>query len=321
MPQATAGHYTRLAYLWEDNGFLADPADTDMKPFGIDTQLTTKEGANNAVRLFNPDDPRAQQIIEQNFSGTFTVEFTLTNPWWLRAVIGESSDDGNIEPTEHTWDIDDDFPGDSMRLLVGNTQTSTFKALKGCVVQTATITFEIPGTVNITLDGAYADEDATQSSFDQPPVQYRALSYHDSSIDRGGDTLEFVQSLEVTINTNADMIQELGERKAVDYSPKQFNPGIDYARIRTDTPDQERFYGGAESIQDSVENTADITILADNEKTGADKNSLELSFPNVFPDSVSASGVGDPESDVEDALTELGRDMTAVALNDETEAR
>jgi len=102
MPQATAGHYTRLAYLWEDNGFRADPADTDMKPFGIDTQLSTKEGANNAVRLFNPDDPRAQQIIEQNFAGTFTVEFTLTNPWWLRAVIGESSDDGNANEVDES---------------------------------------------------------------------------------------------------------------------------------------------------------------------------------------------------------------------------
>lgn len=317
MPDATAGHHSKLAYLWEDNGFASTPTDSDRKPFGIDTTLSTKEGSNNAVRLFNPDDPEAKQIIEQNFEGSFTVEFTLTNPWWLRSVIAEATSSGSA-PTTHTFD---GHPPDTMRILEGNTQTSTYRALEGCAVATATLTFNIPGTVDVSLDGAYANEDATLSSFTQPAVSERALSHHDSSLDRDGSTLSFVQSLTLTVNVNADMVQQLGDRKPVDYSPKQRNASLDYARIVTDDSDQKRAYGNADTIQSKVENTAPFTVVADNGKSGSDANKVTINLTNVFPDTVSRTGIGDPEADLQDELSEMAAGIDATATNSTSSAR
>lgn len=313
---ATAGHDALLSFDWED-GFLNPPATADKKPFGVDASLSTEEGSNNAVRLFEPASNEAVQIIEQEFAGTFTADFTLSNPWFLRGIFGTPTSSGTA-PTTHTYD----GPiGDPMRLYHGNQNTSTYYLLKGAVAQTVTFTFNIPGTVDVSIEGAYADKSDTGTSFTQPTINERALSFHDASLDRAGTTLSFVQSLSVTVNINADMVYELGNRKAVDYSPKQRNATIDYARIVQNTDDQERAYGGATSIQDKVENTVAFNAVADNGKSGSDKNSVTLQLADVFPDSVSRSGIGDATADLEDELSEMAASITAVAENGTATAR
>jgi len=313
---ATAGHDALLSYDWED-GFLTAPATADKKPFGVDATLSTEEGSNNAVRLFEPSSNEAVQIIEQEFAGTWTAEFTLSNPWFLRAIFGTASSSGTA-PTTHTYD----GPiGDPMRLFHGNENTSAYYALEGCVAQTVTFTFNIPGTVDVSIEGAYATKNDDDPSFTQPTINERALSFHDAELTRAGSTLSFVQSLNLTVNLNADMVYELGNRTAVDYSPKQRNTTLDYARIVQNTDDQERAYGGATSIQDKVENTADFVASASNGKTGTDLNKVELQLNNVFPDSVSRSGVGDATADLEDELSEMAPTIKAVAENGIASAR
>jgi len=313
---ATAGHQTVLSYDWED-GFKTAPASDNKKPFGVDATLTTEDASNNAVRLFEPGSPEAEQIIEQEFSGSWTAEFTLSNPWFLRGVITDASTSGTEAPYTHTFD---GFPGDPMRLYHGSENSSTYYVLEGCVVTSATFTFNIPGTVDVTLEGAYADK-STGSTFTQPTINERALSFHDSTISRGGSTLSFVQSLSISVSLNADMIQELGSRFPEAYSPKQRNTEITYARIAQDSTDQERAYGGASSIQDKVENTADITVTASNGKSGSELNSMELQFTGVFPDSVSRSGIGDATSDLQDELSEMSPTIKAVAENSSSTAK
>jgi len=313
---ATAGHQALLSYDWED-GFRNAPASADKKPFGLDATLSTEEGSNNAVRLFEPGDPEAIQIIEQNFDGSWTAEFTLSNPWFLRGVIDEASSSGTA-PTTHTFD---GFPGDPMRLYHGNESAGNYYVLEGAVIQSATFTFNIPGTVDVSLEGAYAFKNADDPSFTQPTINERALSYHDSRLSRDGSDLSFVQSLTVTVNLNVDMIPELGERFAVDYSPKQRNTTVDYARIVQDDSDQQRAYGGATTLQDKVENQVPMEVEASNGKTGSDRNLVRLEFTGAFPDSVSRSGIGDGSADLEDELNEMIEGVSAVAENGTSTAR
>lgn len=313
---ATAGHDALLGYVWEDNGFRQSPTDTDIKPFGVDATMTTKEGSNNATRLFNVTDYEAQQIIEQQFDGSWAVDFTVTNPWWLRSIFGTASSAGT-SPTTHTFDS---FPGDPIRIYTGNAQTSTYTDLEGCVATSATLTFNIPGTVDVSLEGAYAYERDDGASFAQPTINERALSHHDSKLDRGGSTLSFVQSLTVTINTNVEMVPELGDRFAADFRPGRRNTSLEYARVVQDTSDQERVYGGAQSLQDKVENQVDFFVEATNGKTGTDKNSFRLDFTDVFPDSASRTGIGE-DANLEDELSELGEEVTATAENGTATAR
>lgn len=299
---ATAGHDVLLAYDWEDS-FRTAPGSADKKPWGHNATLDTKEGSNEAVRLFEPGDPEAIDAIEQQFAGSWSVSFVLTNPWFFRAIIDAATSSGT-SPTTHSFD---GFPGDSMEIYTGKEPpggTDVYRTLTGCVVQSATITWNIPGVVEVTLDGAYAKESET-SSFTQPTLDYRALAFQDGRLNRGGTDLDFVQSLQVSIELNTDMILELGDRYAADYSPKRRNTSIEYARIVQNTDDQQRAYGGASSLQDNITNEVDFVAEASNGKSGSDENTIKVQLDNVFPDSVSRSGIGDGSADLEDELSEL----------------
>jgi hypothetical protein len=125
----------------------------------------------------------------------------------------------------------------------------------------------------------------------------------------------------LSITTNDALIYDLGSRTAVAHNPKQYTYDLDYTRIVEDTTDVERFYGNDTTLSDTIDNTAAITITADNGKTGSAQNKVEWQLEDVFPTDHSRSGVGDPSADIEDALTEIAPTVTVVAENGDSEAR
>lgn len=328
MPPARSGRHAGLLYYWEDAGFKLTPNDTDAKPFGANATLDTREGSHNAVRVFNPQSREAAQIIEQNFSGSFTVSFELTNPWWLGAVISpatssgvDTDGDGTADYYEHTFDGDDPR---SMR-LISPVEGVGEEALKGCVVASASISADVPGNPQINLNGAYASEEILEegsTSETQPQLAERALTHRQATLTVAGGSQSRIQSVSADIENNTDLVDELGASEPVDYSPKKREPSVDYTDIVQDQSEQKRFYGdsAATSPQTSIDNDVEIRLKFDNGKTGTDKNTLELILGGSFPDTYSRDGVGDAEADLEGELQEMVRTVTAVAENGEAEA-
>lgn len=318
---AAAGHHARLSYLWEDDASgnpdfaTDDPTDSTYKTFGADVTMNTLEGSNNAVRAFNPNSRDAARIIEQNFEGSWGVEFNLTNPWWLSGLLHNGVSSSGTSPTTHTWSGDIPY---SMRLLVGNTHSDEQRYLKGCVISSASISVNTGGLVSISLDGAYADEDPIDTNMvTQPTIRpgIKPLHFGHATVNRGGSSLSLTQSASLSIENNTDLIPELGTRFAVDYSPKQRTVDLNYTRVVENEDDTKRMYGSGSAPQESVTNTADITFVFDNGQTGTDKNSLTMTLDDAFPNTAERSGVGNPEEDLEDALSEMMPTITATAEN------
>ena len=327
----TAGHDIRLSYLWEDDGsgdpdfMTASPDDSDNKPFGSDARLTTREGSNNAVRTFDPNSREAREIIEQEFEGSWSVEFTLTNPWWVKGVIADASSSGT-DPTTHTYDGAVPFP---MRLIEGNESTGNEYELKGCVIASCTVQVSVGGTVDVTLDGAYADEeqvvtDDVASLTAQPTVEYRPLHFAQATVERPtGTTLSLVQNVNMSIENNTDLLRGLGSRFATAYSPKARTTDVSYGDIVEDDSEMKRMYGdsAASSPEDKVDNETSISLVVDNGETGSAKNSLQFDLTKNITDTYSRSGAGDVESDLEGELSEMTASVSATADNDTATAR
>lgn len=316
-----AGHNATVSYLWEDDGtgnpdFATDsPEDSTYKTFGADVNVNTLEGSNNAVRVFNPASREAARIVEQNFEGSWGVEFNFTNPWWLGGLLDYDVESSGTDPTTHDWDGDVPY---SMRLLVGNQQSDEQRYLKGCVIASGTISVDTGGMVSVSLEGAYADEDPIDSNMvTQPTIRsgIKPLHFGQANINRGGDNLSLAQNLSLSIENNTDLIPELGTRFPVDYSPKQRTADLNYTRIVTDEEDTKRMYGSGNAPEETVDNTEDIVLSFDNGESGNAMNTLTLTLDNVFPNSAERSGVGDPEADLEDALTEMAPTLSATAQN------
>jgi len=317
----TAGHQTTLSYVHEDAGFNSSPDDTDNKPFGYDATLSTFDGSHNAVRVFDPNSREAARVVEQEFAGSFTVDFTLANPWFFQAIFGEPSTSGS-GPYTHTYGDGTGGAPTSLRLFQGDANSGFERVLGGCIVSSVDISFDVPGEITVSLSGAYADEPTTDISVtSQPTVQREPLMTHHATLDRDGTTLSLTQSLSLSIATNDALIYDLGNRRAVAHNPKQYTYDLDYTRIIEDTTDIERFYGNDTTLQDSIDNTAAITITADNQKSGSAQNKVEWQLADVFPTDHSRSGVGDPAAVIEDQLAEIAPTVTVVAENDASEAR
>jgi hypothetical protein len=317
----TAGHQTTLSFLHEDAGFNSAPTDSDNKPFGYDATLSTLDGSHNAVRVFDPNDREAARIIEEEFSGSFTVDFTLANPWFFQEIFGSASTSGS-GPYTHTFADGTGGSPTSMRILQGDNNAGFERVLTGCIVTEATISFDVPGEITVSLSGAYADEpDSSISVTSQPTVQREPLYTHHAEMTRDGTTLELVQSVTVSISTGDALIYGLGDRNAVAHNPKALETDLDYARIKENSDDIQRFYGNDSTLQADIDNTADVVITADNGKSGSSLNKVEWQLDAAKPAEHSRSGVGDPSADIEDELSELPLTTTVVAENDASSAR
>lgn len=324
MPAAT-GADTRAVYLWEDTFATDAPADSTYKTFGHDVTVTSAELSNNPTDLFDPGSREATERIAQAFEGSWGVEFTMTNPWFWRAVIAEASStavdsdgDGTTDYHEHTFD--GEIP-DSMRLVLPVESTSNERILKGCVVSSCTVEASDNGTVTVTLEGAYADEEENTgvSLTSQTTPSMDPATYADGELTVSGTTYSLVQSVTLTVENNIDLVPELGSRFAADYSPKPRTTEVDFDKIVEGDSNLLTAYGGSGSspanrVDGSDEVSGSLTF-----DTGSE--SQTLNFAGALPDSYGRSGTGDPEADYLENNTLGARQVDVVAQNNTSTAK
>lgn len=322
MPAAT-GADTRAVFLWEDNGFAASPTDSSHKTFGADVTVDSAELSNNPTNFFDPGSREAAERVAQAFDGSWSVSFTLANPWIWRAVIDTPSTSGT-GPYTHT------FSGEtpsSMRILLGSEVNTNERVLKGCVASTCTLDVADNGSVDVTLSGAYADEDETSGSLQsQVSESFEPLLFHDGSLTVDSTTYTLVQSGTLTIENNIDLVPALGQRVPADYSPKVRSTTVDWSQIVNtvdgDSVLQQSYGGGTTpSTRMDSDDEVDGTLVFDNGESGANQNKQTVKFNSTaFPDDYGRTGTGDPAADYIEEQTLFVRQVTVEAVNDTSTA-
>jgi len=312
------GAHSTLIFYWEDNGFKQDPNDSEPKAFGKDATLNTLQGSRNAVELFDPGSREVAEYIEQQFSGTFSVEFVLSigNPWWNEAIIDTPTTSGSDAPYTHTWDGEDPS---SMRIVTGNTRSGEEFYLAGAYVENASININVPGNITVSLDGAYSRlEQNTPTELEQQVSDdAQAATFAHADIQLGGSGRRLVQSLGITISNNTDPVLEIGSEEPVDFSPKQRTLTVDHTTTRDGSDDEDisRFLGGAGETDSGAADRNDIVVSAHNGESGADREYLEYAFTDSMPNDFSVSNTGDPDSDIENDVTDQPTGVVAEAEN------
>lgn len=313
MSGVETGANTPAWYKWEDGSFAGDVSSASAIPFGPAATVDTDEGSNNAVRVMAPDTKEAADIISQNFEGSFTVSFTLADPWFLEAVFGAPETTGS-GPYTHTYDGDS---VNSMQIVEGFRGSGTKRKLKGCVVSQVRIQPQVPGQVNVSLNGAYATEgNPTETIESQPAYDYRPLTHAHTRLDLDGTKVKYVQDATVTINVQPNLVDALDSRTAVDFWTGSRQPDIEYTTLKeksNDAPLQE-FYGstGSTEPQPTVGDSPMTMVFEHPVET----NKLTMNFGGAFPDSYGHNSVGDPDQALEQNLNRMVKTVDAVAEND-----
>lgn len=334
MPAPTGAH-TTLWYFWEEDSsgnpdFAAGTSTNDAtkKVPGGNATLSQFEGSNNAVEIFQPNDREMAQLIAQHFDGAWTLDFEWTNPWWLKGVISDPTTVDNGDGTHtHTFDGDLPYP---MHIRAGYDSRAggpAYRDLEGCVVQSATADVSTEGTVEVSLSGAYVNEDYDDSiaSLDsQPSLSHDVMTFADALLDLGGSSLSLVQDASVEINNNTDVIRELGTRFGVDYSPKARVPTVDYTKIRENNNEVADMYGSdaATAVQQDVDSSSAMTYSVDNGvSAGSGQNTAQFDLSGAFPESLSTENVGNPQEDLQEAINRRLKTVTAQATNETSTAK
>lgn len=342
MSTATGAH-TILVYRWEDEGeYNQDPGDvTDdvNKIFGAGETMDSQDRANNAERLFGPFDRSTDVIIEQQFEGDWSIDFTLTNTWWLQFLFGEPDTSGEA-PATHEYSLDPRAAPRTAHIIEeihypdGDVHQTVYK---GVAASSADLDVSTEDVVDGSIDGFYADEvlyeDPEANSpygeiGTQPETEYRPMHFGNSELrmdlddDGTAEFLGLVQDASISMEANAEQTYELGTRFVASPQYLQFEPDVDYTRIvDQNSKEEERraaAYGSmaADSPQETIaDGDIDGEFNFENAVDG-DDNKLEIDLIGAFPDDFSRSGVGDPEEALEDDVTRLVRDLELTVTSD-----
>jgi hypothetical protein len=316
MPVAS-GHGVNVSFLFEDNGFASSPNDSTHKPFGQDARLTTRDATNSLQRVSNPGSRDTNELVETNFEGSWAVEMNLSATEWLQLLYGSPSSTSNTDSTTLSY-TPDTLPT-SFQIVEGTQATGAETLLQGCIVTSASIDLTQGEVATVSLEGNYATEDHTPSTSltSQPSVSEDTLAFQDATLNRDGSELDLMQSASLTLNPNVRLVYDFGSRTAEDFGVGRFETELTGTRVVNSDDDKTRIYGGASatSPQTDITNEQDMTFTFDNGRGGADIKTVTFNVSGATPESFSRANIGDPDSNLEDELSEMALSVSVDVEN------
>jgi hypothetical protein len=291
MASATGGYATNVIYGWEST--FGTVSSSLNKNFGQGVKVTTFDLDNSNELIYGLGSQSAQKSHAKEFKGAFSLEFVLSDPWWLRSVLGAAPATTGAGPYTHTWNSSQGLSNtlSSFSMVVADDMdTDSDKTLLGCVVNSATITAAVGETIKVKLDGVFANfsKDASLTSPVSPveepfAFQEATLEFPDST------TLSDVQNFELTITRNTELIWGLGSRFAQKQVAKQREIGMKIDMIYTQDSDLLDDFLGSTTVPSTTSpaEVATLQLTVTNGLSTTNERSYTINLASLVVDKVS----------------------------------
>ena len=205
-------------YAFEDmDGWAEVPAshtksDETYMPFGQGVEVTVAR-TNNAERVFGVGARNATATVSKQYGGALTVSGSLSNAYWLLGVLGANSDSGSPGAYTRTYTEEDILPSFTTTTSFEQGTVDFTTDLIGCVINSCTISAAINEALKFSLDCVYRYENITNSQEAELADTEPVFTFAHGSIELPDSTvLAAVQSFELTILNNAEMVYGIGSR-------------------------------------------------------------------------------------------------------------
>lgn len=308
-----------LKFGWEDVAFGTESTGID-KSFGNGARVSSFSRRNNEEKIYGLGARNAQKLVSKKFEGACEIEFPLSTPWFLYAVMGTVSSDATSSPETHTFTEANTIPSFSVENNI-YTDTKSVATLLGCKVNTCIISAAVGELARVRLGVIYADE--THDSTTSAQVTTLAtiddvFTFAQGSLELpNGTTIAEVQSIELTINNGAEVLWGLGSRlgqkcpvKSRDYSAR-VNLAFEASATLL-----EKLYGASTGPIAAPAETATLELTFTNGLTGTNTRSIVFLFTGVKVDEHNLPQ--DPTSVImEDALLQMRDLTTVIAINND----
>ena len=219
--QISSGAYSYVNYGFETTEGTV--AGSFPRPFGQAVKITVNR-KNNMDRIFGLGGRDATTNVAKKYEGTASVEFYLGagdatiatgGASWLRAVLGISPTDGGATPYTHTYtttitDVPKPF---SIAHGIELGSADYVSALIGCKVNTCNITAAVDEVAKVKLECMYRTESLATSGIGSQVVPTEVpLTFANGTLSVAGTTIGYVQSVDLTITNNMELLWGLGSR-------------------------------------------------------------------------------------------------------------
>ena len=281
-PGKGSSSYVRYGY---ESVFGTTPGDSSLTTyFGHNVKFTASP-TNNIERIPNLNDRNYSKFAAKKFEGSFTVDFQASNFYALKGVLGSVSTDGggpynhkyseSATPSGATIQSSEDLGTDSERTFVG------------CVFNNYTLNANVGEVVTGRIDGIYRSEskDSTLNTNGNSTDSEDVFTFSHGTFEfPNSTTLAEVQSVELSVNNNAENLWGLGSRFATNIVHKQRVYEVRVGKIReVDTDLLDDFYGSSTTITNpgTPSNVATLKLTLSNGSTGTDLRRLVFELGNL----------------------------------------
>jgi hypothetical protein len=188
------------------------------KTFGENVTIRSVDLKNNFKRIFRLGSRSAVGSFPNKFEGALSLEFDLSDPWFMKGVLGDVTTSGS-NPYYHTFTEANKPPS----LTIENGISGYVRKYLGAIIGDCRITTAVgdePARVSLTM--MYTNELRTSSSITQYqssggvyPFSYGSFEYPTNSV------VAQTESVELTITNNAAIKHSLGNRIGSRYDMRQ----------------------------------------------------------------------------------------------------
>lgn len=267
------------------------------RPFGQGTKISINR-RNNMERIFGLGARNASANVAKKYEGTATVDFLLGagqtaiahgGASWLRAVLGAVPTDAGVGPYTHTYAESNTITSFSIANATELGDADYVSALIGCKVQSCKLTAAVDEVARVTLECPYRTETLATTGIGSvvTPTE-EPLTFAQGTLSVAGTTVGYVQSVDLTITNNVEMIWGLGSRYSTAGPAKtrtyDFKMSVVFSNVALLL---EKFFGKAASIDAddlATLNPAGVACVLTFTNGGASTalRSIVLTFANLY---------------------------------------
>jgi len=321
------GAFGYLQYGYEAACMFDTLATTRDVPFGLEQKITNWNFTNNRITLSALNQVEPQQFAYGTTRGSLGVDFVLSNPWWLGTLWDNRCSTMCATPDVHTYTIVSKLRN-SISIEIGAEQGTACcvditRQLTGAVVNSVSLRSAIGEVVRGSADISYSNEIECMVAIDATPGTDTCnfpYTFAYGTLTTTAGTIAELQSFDITINQNSDLLYTHNTSIAVDAYRKLFEITGSFTASYIDTELLRDIYAqghascgvGIDCATFAREQTT-LTLTFDNGLSGAASRSIVLTGTGVgFADH---SVTIEPNEPMFETLNWQIRTMTVVATN------
>lgn len=294
---------------WDFESAFGGGDATKTKVFGMDEKITSIVTQNNQMALPQLNSVEVAAFAYGQEFKRLSVDWVLSNPWWLELLLNGRATAG-AGPFTHTYTVLKVVKSFALELGFEGGTANVVRTLDGSVLNSVTMRSGMNELVRCSGEVICGKEAAIGTSLDAtPPTDDIAFPYtfvHGTiKLPASGSVVAELQSMELTMNQNAELVYGHGSKVATGAFRKLWEVTGRFNASMVDAVQLQRVLDRAE--------LADIELKFTNGLAGTAERTITITGTGVgvSEQSYSAAGV---EPVFEDLIWQI-RSLTAVATN------